>query len=261
MGKNILLGGLVLFGLMATTLVDIHSLEIDKGDKINEVNTYEPFVVLELFTSQGCSSCPSADILLEKTKKDNPENVFALSYHVDYWNYIGWNDPFSKPGYAVKQRKYNNKFRNRSNYTPQIVVNGEEHFVGSDAMKMKTTINNYLSKQSRNSVKLTDVKQENDKLSFSYQVEGTIDQKLVRAVLALDRRVTSVKRGENKSRTLSNSNIVVGESSFELINDEKGSGQIQIPDIVEADEKLHLILLLENIHHDILGAAKTEIVN
>lgn len=89
-------------------------------------------VVLELFTSQGCSSCPAADVQLEEAKKNYPERVFALSYHVDYWNYIGWEDPFSKKAYTFKQREYNQKFRSSSNYTPQLVVNGKEHFGGSD---------------------------------------------------------------------------------------------------------------------------------
>lgn len=261
MGKNILLGVLVLFVLVVASLGNIPSGEIYEEEKINELNTYEPFVVLELFTSQGCSSCPSADVLLEKTKMANPENVFALSYHVDYWNYIGWEDPFSKPAYALKQREYNIKFRNRSNYTPQLVVNGIEHFIGSDAVKMKASLNNHLGGQSHNSVKLTDIKKERDKISFEYQLKGAIDQKHLRAVLALDKRTTSIKRGENKSRTLSNSNIVVAESSFEFLNDRKGSGQLEIPDLVKTNEKLQLILLLENAGHDILGAAKTEIVN
>lgn len=261
MGKNILIGGLVLFGLVLISLSNVPSEEIVENKKKNDAKTYEPFVVLELFTSQGCSSCPSADVLLEKTKEDNPENVFALSYHVDYWNYIGWEDPFSKPDYALKQRAYNIKFRNRSNYTPQIVVNGEEHFVGSNAMKMKGAINSYLSKQSNNSVKLTEVKKDGNEISFEYQVNGAIDQKQLRAVLALDKRVTSVKRGENKSRILSNSNIVVDESFFELNSSANGSGQLEIPSLVKINEKLHLVLLLENENHDILGAAKKEIVN
>jgi hypothetical protein len=70
--------------------------------------SFEPIVVLELFTSQGCSSCPAADALLNQTKQKSLDNVFTLSYHVDYWNYIGWEDPFSSSQYAKRVDLYLN---------------------------------------------------------------------------------------------------------------------------------------------------------
>ena len=97
-----------------------------------KLEDFKPIVVLELFTSQGCSSCPPADALLNEVKyKYSNNQVIALSYHVDYWNYIGWKDPFSKKEFSDKQRAYSSKFYSNSIYTPQIVVNGKEHFVGS----------------------------------------------------------------------------------------------------------------------------------
>jgi len=98
---------------------------LEKVEDIEE--TYKPVVVLELFTSQGCSSCPKADELLSEVR-DGAANenvdVIVLSYHVDYWNYIGWKDPYSKKAYSNKQRAYSGKFNSSSIYTPQIVVNG-----------------------------------------------------------------------------------------------------------------------------------------
>ena len=95
-------------------------------------------VVLELFTSQGCSSCPPADRLLGKYAND--ENVIALSFHVDYWNRLGWKDPFSSAAYSRRQKDYAGLFKLNGVYTPQLVANGEKEMVGSNATKISNTI-------------------------------------------------------------------------------------------------------------------------
>jgi hypothetical protein len=237
--------------------------DIDRNNTIvNEVDKdeiYDSSVVLELFTSQGCSSCPSADQLLQKVKKENQEEVFALSYHVDYWNYIGWKDPFSKAEYAKKQRIYNTKFRNRTNYTPQIVVNGETHFVGSNAAEMYSKINLYGKKKSANEIDLSNVGVHENQVSFRYKIEGSLEDKILRTVLVIDERVTKVKRGENKNRTLENSNIVIAEQSF-LLEETQDAMKISIPEIVETDDKLNLIVLVETKDYDITAAAKQSLV-
>jgi hypothetical protein len=90
-------------------------------------------VVLELFTSQGCSSCPPADRLLTRLAGD-PKlagQVIPLSFHVDYWDYIGWQDPFASPRWSERQRQYGRAFRSNRIYTPQLVVNGRTECVGS----------------------------------------------------------------------------------------------------------------------------------
>ena len=87
-------------------------------------------VVVELFTSQGCSSCPPADAYFGALAK-RPD-VIALAFHVDYWNYIGWTDPFAKPWASARQRDYRESLRTRFVYTPQIVVDGMAQAVGSD---------------------------------------------------------------------------------------------------------------------------------
>ena len=222
------------------------------------VNNYDPIIVLELFTSQGCSSCPPADVLLNKVKKQYPNEVFALSYHVDYWNYIGWRDPFSKSSFTQKQRSYNRKFRYRSNYTPQLVVNGKEHFVGSSNSKLNYKISEYGKLQSANSIKIANAEKNDTAIDFSYTIDGEITDKQLRVVLVLDERVTAVKRGENRNRTLKNSNIVVAEKYLEL-NDASGVASIKIPSIVTKNEAVTLLLLTENEEADITGAAKKAI--
>ena len=261
MGKNILLSALVLSVAICTSLSWIGPNNGRNGvERTNTSGSGEPFVVFELFTSQGCSSCPPADALLKKVKEEHVDNTYTLSYHVDYWNYIGWEDPFGKPEFAVKQRKYNNKFKNRSNYTPQLVVNGREHFVGSNSKQLLAAITKYKSVPAGNTIKLDIVEQDNDNIYFTYELEGETREKHLRSVLLLDNRITEVKRGENRSRTLSNDNIVVAEKSFDL-KEPTGIASLEIPDIVETGEKVHLMVLVEKGDHDISGAAKIELVN
>lgn len=257
--KNIYIVAIVLssIGIMA------FSVDFDKEDKVlksstEEVAEYEPIVVLELFTSQGCSSCPLADVLLNKVKKQYTTDVFALSYHVDYWNYIGWKDPFSKSEFTQKQRQYNIKFRNNSNYTPQLVVNGKEHFVGSSSSKMYNKIETYKKKKTVNNINLINIEADHKKVTFDYDIEGNSAGKNMRAILVLDERTTQVKRGENRNRTLKNSNIVVAERLITL-EDKKGHAAISIPEVVKLNEKIQLIVLVENAAYDITGAVKSDI--
>lgn len=87
-------------------------------------------VVVELFTSQGCSSCPPADALLDQLS--HRDGVLALGYHIDYWDNLGWKDPFSSPAATARQRAYAARFDRGQQFTPQIVVDGREDMVGSD---------------------------------------------------------------------------------------------------------------------------------
>ena len=92
-------------------------------------------VLVELFTSEGCSSCPPADALLRQVngaETTEGQLIVGISEHVTYWNAQGWSDPFSSPVYTQRQNDYVDRFHLESSYTPQMVVNGAEQFVGSD---------------------------------------------------------------------------------------------------------------------------------
>lgn len=233
----------------------IASLSFFKADNTPKDN-FKPVVVLELFTSQGCSSCPSADKLLKEIKQTyNEKEVITLSYHVDYWDYIGWKDPFAKEAFTKKQRVYGSKFYSSSIYTPQVVVNGKEHFVGSQRSTMNTKLKSYLSKQSANSVSINNSKVASGKVSFDYAIEGDVANKSIRLALVINDRETYVKRGENRSRTLNNSNIVVSELNFE-IEDASGKGQILIPNLVKDTDELRVVLIVQNKRLDITGASQ-----
>src|SRR5947209_3544323 len=87
------------------------------------------FAVVELFTSEGCSSCPAADETLAKVAREYPENVYVLGFHVDYWDRLGWKDVYSSADYTNRQREYAQQFNLNSIYTPEVVVNGRVEFV------------------------------------------------------------------------------------------------------------------------------------
>jgi hypothetical protein len=168
-------------------------------------------VVVELFTSQGCSSCPPADKLLAEVSSDPKYagRVIGLSFHVDYWNRIGWEDPFSSPAWTERQHAYARVLSLGNVYTPQAVVNGEHQFVGSDAGELKRAIASAAAPLAE--VKLSAVRD-------GARVRVSVNAELVKAVdaaeyfvyVALAEReiTTKVLRGENSGRTLVNDHVV-----------------------------------------------------
>lgn len=161
--------------------------------------------VLELFTSEGCSSCPAADKLLSKLKAEADSTVFLLSYHVDYWNYLGWKDPFSQAVFSNRQRQYAQRFGLDGSYTPQLIVNGEEEFVGSDEKRLRTS----LAKGSSASVRVTASAAWTDKntLRVSYSLSSP-EGLTLNVALVQNEAKTDVKRGENGGRILQHVNVV-----------------------------------------------------
>ena len=117
------------------------------GDEARPLEAESPgvrqAVVLELFTSQGCSSCPPADRVLSdlgREERSDGLTLVPLAFHVDYWNRIGWVDPFSSPRWSARQRRYAGVFGLRSVYTPQVVLNGRAELVGSRASRLRSEI-------------------------------------------------------------------------------------------------------------------------
>lgn len=100
--------------------------------------TQRPVGVIELFTSQGCNSCPPADELLREMASRG--DVVALAYHVDYWDYLGWRDTLARPDNTARQKEYNEAFGSRSVYTPQAVINGRAHVNGAKRAKVAGTL-------------------------------------------------------------------------------------------------------------------------
>jgi hypothetical protein len=162
-------------------------------------------VVVELFTSQGCSSCPPADEFLgELAARDG---VLALSFHVDYWNYIGWEDPFSMPEATERQREYRHALGLRVAYTPQMVIDGRSDAVGSNRGAVESAI-----AAAAANVHVAVAFAGDAGTGYSVRLPQTaLDAPATVWLVLYDRRhETAVKRGENSGRTIRNSNVVRG---------------------------------------------------
>ncbi|MFC6268552.1 DUF1223 domain-containing protein [Frigoriflavimonas asaccharolytica] len=195
------------------------------------------FAIVQLFTSQGCSSCPPADELLRKLKDENTaRNLFVLSYHVDYWNRLGWKDVFSKEKFTKKQYSYENKFKYGSVYTPQAVVNGAEHTVGSSEREVKNLIKKYQNLENNNSLNITDLKIDGENITFKYKISTSLLNQNLMIAFVKNEQETSVKRGENGGRKLISTNIVLSEISEILDTESKSvSAKIEKNDIKFTD--------------------------
>jgi len=233
------------------------SLAINKTETISVSDTSEPFALVQLFTSQGCSSCPSADILLDKVRnKFDSKEVAVLSYHVDYWNRLGWKDPFSASEYTTLQNAYASKFKSRNVYTPQAVINGSIHFVGSNEDKMNGYLSKYLKNEAENSVVISKVIKKSNSINFSYDVIGNTESKKLKVALVIGQRITPIKRGENGGKSLKNSNIVVEEI---VILNSNGTKTITIPSIVNTDDELKLIAYIQNDNLEVTGGIQVTV--
>lgn len=189
-----------------------------KSSKVVFTNAYNSFAVLELFTSQGCSSCPPADILLQQLAGQN-ESVIPLSFHVDYWDRLGWKDKFSNSEYSERQRKYASQFRLESIYTPQLVVNGKYELVGNNRNKAESVIAKALSENASAKLSIRNFKSGNEKISFTVALDGNRSELKVNAALVEKNAVTNVKAGENKGATLTSVNVVREFASKDAKND------------------------------------------
>jgi hypothetical protein len=209
----------------ACTIVACFGFLIHSEKKQNNKMT-KGFAVVELFTSEGCSSCPPADEAVADLLAKQNEHVFILTYHVDYWNRLGWKDEFSKAAFSGRQQQYARYLSLDGIYTPQAIVNGTHQFVGSNRNQLNNTVKNSLQSNKASNLNITAQKDKN-KVTVSYTITGD-DTFIVNAALIQPKAVTAVKRGENGGRTLRHVNIVRELKSIEAA----GSGKliVDIPD-------------------------------
>ncbi|MGZ3832177.1 MAG: DUF1223 domain-containing protein, partial [Mucilaginibacter sp.] len=248
----IVVAGFALAGIMTTAFINI------KGKKaVTAGEAGIGFAVIELFTSEGCSSCPPADALVARVQKERADKpVYILAFHVDYWNRLGWKDVFSSHDYSTRQNQYAQWLKLSSVYTPQIVVNGRQEFVGSEEGTLRNAINISLQKSSKAEVTLNSIKVENDKATVQYHAEGATKNDVLLIALIEKNAITKVQRGENSGRTLSHVQIVTQLKSVTLENGSKGTESIALPRSFDP-QKYELIGFVQDIKNgEIIGATK-----
>ncbi|MSO85035.1 MAG: DUF1223 domain-containing protein [Rhodospirillales bacterium] len=210
--------------------------------------------VVELFTSQGCSSCPPADEYLgELAERDD---LLALSFHVDYWDYIGWKDPFANSAYTERQRQYRNFFNTRYVYTPQMVIQGGYQAIGSKRPDVAERI-----EKARSFPRLdVALQREAGEIAIRVAPAGATGVKSEDAAVwfvAFDERhQTAVARGENKGRQIVNRNVV---RRFDLVgtwNGEAFAARVAGPARGEPGGDGAAVLVQSLITGRVLGAAR-----
>ena len=160
-------------------------------------------VVIELFTSQGCSSCPPADALMHKLAARS--DVIALSMHVDYWDYIGWKDEFGRPENAARQRSYAAAGGRRSVYTPQMIIAGEDSVIGTHPMDVADLIAKHSRSQKDVAMKAV---RTGEKITIAATARRPAKYE-VKFVSYANKRTSAIKRGENAGRTITYVNVVL----------------------------------------------------
>lgn len=164
----------------------------------------EPPVLVELFTSQGCSSCPPADAFLHELAKR--KDVVALALHVDYWDYIGWKDIFARPQNTARQRGYAAADGRRMVYTPQMIIDGSDEVMGTHPRDVAALIERHRAAGDR--VALDVERVGNDLRIAARAQDGMTGSCEVQLIRYRPRATVEITRGENAGRTLSYTNIV-----------------------------------------------------
>lgn len=190
-------------------------------------------VLVELFTSQGCSSCPPADEILAALA-ERPD-VVPLSLHVDYWDYLGWKDKFAQPGFSARQRAYAAEAGKRMIYTPQMVVSGEEHVVGIHAMELMDHIMRHQAKPRRAEVS---AKYTAGVVTIAASaLEDLPDNLVFHLVHYSPKETVKIARGENSGLEITYTNVVTnwqivgewtGEETFDLQVESSGDPAVVI---------------------------------
>lgn len=193
-------------------------------------------VVVELFTSQGCSSCPPADALFKEM--DASGDIIGLVWHVDYWDYIGWKDVFAKPDYTGRQKYYAHTMGEKMIYTPQMIFNGSEHAVGSDKARVLQIV-----AEQRDRAPLVDleVERNGDVLRISADhLEGSSQKIDVYVIHYIEKSTVEITRGENAGRTSTYTKIV---SDWRTVGQWKGRQDLRLD--VPLTSELPMVVMLQ----------------
>jgi hypothetical protein len=198
---------ILFFGIACVGIAYISTV----SGKTPEAGTPRKAVVVELFTSEGCSSCPPADELLGHLRQDlSAKNiqVIPLGFHVDYWNSLGWKDRFSSADFTQRQEQYTHALKVDGPYTPEMVVDGAVEFVGNDASRAQSTIRQQASQLETAQIKIALAGADQLKIQAKGPATSSTGNALVMLAITEDNLSTQVGSGENGGRTLHHAAVV-----------------------------------------------------
>jgi hypothetical protein len=195
--------GLIILGIATAHILRSQTqVQAEAGGVVPDHRT----ILVELFTSEGCSSCPPADALLRQIdgkQTADGRRIIGISEHVTYWNHLGWSDPFSNDAYTQRQDVYRIRFNLESVYTPQMVINGEDEFVGSDRRLLQKELEKSQNSQTL-AIQINSIVAERNEVNVRYALSGKLPSggADIVAVIADDEVRSNVARGENSGRIL-----------------------------------------------------------
>jgi len=275
-----LVSGMMRFSFEITVLVPFFSLAVVLLPYVHDakasalpstVETPRTPVLIELFTSEGCSSCPPADALLAKLDRSQPVNgaeLIVLSEHVDYWNDIGWKDPYSSHEYSERQRAYAARFGRGSVYTPQMVIDGHSELVGSDERRAIQAVENETT-FAKVPLSLSAIRFESkDKLGVHVEVDPlgpsiAVHSASLFLAIADDSDESQVSRGENAGRTLKHVAVLRSLVSVGTVGKtDKVSRDISVKFSSEGGRPLRIVgIIQESTAGRVLGVASARFPN
>ena len=218
----------------------------------------KPIAIAELFTSEGCSSCPDAEDLLKEmagmTAKESI-SIVGLAFHITYWDRLGWKDPYGQPEFTNRQKKYG-EILSTQQYTPQVVINGEYEFVGGNPIAYRDALAKVASKPAVYELDATATLQGSE-ITVNYKANKKTKSELLNIALVEPSIENLVKRGENKDRLLKHYNVV---RKFETVNiAESGELKITAPEGLDLN-KCEIVLYVQHRRNlKILGASQIDL--
>ncbi|MDZ4659929.1 MAG: DUF1223 domain-containing protein [Bythopirellula sp.] len=220
-------------------------------------------VIVELFTSQGCSSCPPADRVLAELKEwaiEEQAPVLCLSFHVDYWNQLGWTDPYSSQAFSARQSAYAAAAEENGVYTPQVIVNGQHAFVGSESDKAFRVVKNELAADALPvNIKLdTTGDFQRDQVTVIYNVDGQPVGSVLNFAVVSKQARNIVPRGENAGLDSTHVNVVRAFKTVNLRDGAEGEIKFELPPRVEP-KNCDIIAYVQDERLRVLGASSLSV--
>lgn len=208
-------------------------------------------VVVELFTSQGCIACPPADLVLNELAED--DSILALSWAVDYWDYLGWKDTFGSAQNTVRQEYYNREFGQKGVYTPQMIINGRHQVIGSRKKDVLALVERARAEQDLARVSLS-----GDRTHLEVLIEGEAPRgkAVVRVIWYKSEEIVYVRNGDNRGKSLRYSNVVRGSDIMGQWDGNKVILPIDLGPIIASGADCVAIIVQDGEYGPILGAAK-----